>query len=39
MTHYEFRKDWWNLDVQRDQYIMAWISQQNLSDKLLLEEI
>ena len=39
MTHDEFRQDWWNLDVNRDEYIMRWIEQQRLSQKLVLEEI
>ena len=39
MTHHEFRRDWWNLDVSRDEYILPWIDRQGLSDKLLLEEI
>lgn len=39
MKHYEFRKDWWNLDVHRDEAILTWVRQQNLEHKLLLEEI
>jgi glycosyltransferase involved in cell wall biosynthesis len=39
MAHYEFRKDWWNLDVNRDEYILPWINQERLSHKLLLEKI
>lgn len=39
LTHYEFRRDWWNLDVQRDAYILPWIEREHLSAKLLLEEV
>lgn len=39
MTHYDFRWDWWNLDVQRDEHILSWINRERLGPKLLLEEI
>ena len=39
MSHYEFRQDWWNLDVNRDEHILPWIDHESLSHKLLLEEI
>ncbi len=39
MSHYEFRKDWWNLDVNRDEHIIRWIRREQLSHKLILEEI
>lgn len=39
MTHHAFRRDWWNLDVDRDEYILPWIDRQHLSHKLILEEI
>ena len=39
LPHYGFRKDWWNLDVGRDEYILAWIDRQGLSEKLLREKI
>src|SRR3990170_1658577 len=39
MSRYEFRKDWWNLDVNRDEHILPWIDREHLSHKLLLEEI
>jgi len=37
MSRYEYRKDWWNLDVNRDEYILPWIERERLSTKLLLE--
>ena len=39
LPHYGFRKDWWNLDTGRDEYILAWIDRQGLSEKLLHEKI
>lgn len=39
LPHYEFRKDWWNLDVRRDEYILPWIDRERISHKLLPEEI
>lgn len=39
MSHFEFRKDWWNMDVNRDDFLIPWIRRQHLSDKLLLPEI
>ena len=39
MTHYDFRRDWWNLDVDRDEYIFPWIERERLSHKLMLEGI
>lgn len=39
MTHYEFRRDWWNMDVNRDDYILPWIERQGLSNRLLRQEI
>jgi len=39
LAHYEFRKDWWNLDVNRNEYILPWIDREHLSPRLLIEEI
>ena len=39
MTHYDFRLDWWNLDVHRDEHILRWIDRERLASKLLLKEI
>ena len=39
MAHYEFRRDWWNLDVHRDEYVLPWINREGLSHKLLLEAL
>lgn len=39
LPHYGFRKDWWNLDVGRDEYILTWIDRQGLSDRLLREKV
>ena len=38
-THYEFRRDWWNLDVHRDEFLLPWIRRNSLSQKLLMGEI
>ena len=38
-SRHEFRKDWWNLDVNRDEHILPWINREHLSHRLLLEEI
>ena len=39
LARHEFRRDWWNLDVNRDEYILPWIDKQGLSQKLLLAEV
>ncbi len=39
LPHYEFRRDWWNLDVRRDDFILPWIQRERLEHKLLIEAI
>lgn len=39
LPHYGFRKDWWNYDVERDEYILDWINRQGLSGRLLAEMV
>ncbi len=39
LEHHDFRRDWWNLDVHRDDVIMSWIERNHLSHKLLVDEI
>ena len=38
-THYQFQKDWWNLDVLRDEDILPWVAREHLSNRLLLLEL
>lgn len=38
MSRYDFRRDWWNLDVNRDEFILPWIERESLGRKLLVEE-
>ncbi len=39
LEHYDFRHDWWNLDVHRDDLILAWVKKNDLSHKLLIDSI
>ncbi len=39
LEHYRFRSDWWNLDVHRDDLILAWAKKNDLSHKLLIDSI
>lgn len=39
LPRYEFRRDWWNLDVQRDDFILAWVHRERLDQKLLINAI
>lgn len=39
LPRYEFRRDWWNLDVQRDDYLLTWIHHEQLDHKLLIDAI
>ncbi len=37
MRHYDYRKDWEQMDIHRDEAILGWIASNGLQDKLLAQ--